>query len=191
VVWDSATASSEGHQQDVAKATNQDFLGQNRENGGYVQYNTEFGATFDAFAELAAFVDVVIIAHAKEKGDAKKGDWGGLNLSGQMALKLGRLANWVLYQSISSRDAGVGEVGDAYTTILGGRATETVLHTQPLGLWMAGVNAISLIPEEPADLNAILCRERAAQTAVRAAQAQSAEPLSREEIQEIVKATTA
>ena len=39
------------------------------------------------------------------------------------------------------------------------RGTEVVIHTQPVGFWIASANAKHLEPEEPADMLGILKRE--------------------------------
>lgn len=163
VVLDSITQFSDWLQQDVARDTNQSFLGENIKNNGWIQFNSQFSAFLDAIALLSRYVNVVAICHAKEKPDATRGDWNGLNLPPQMAQKLGRIANWVLYQSIRSYEAAAGTVSDEYVTVteVNGklRATEVVLHTQNLGLWIAGANAKSLGPEEPADLAQLMRKE--------------------------------
>jgi len=164
VVIDSVTALCDWHQQDVAKATSQRYMGENPKNNGWQQFNSEFGAFIDAVAELSRHVTVVMIAHAKEKADAAKGDWNGLNLPPQMALKLGRSANWVLFQSISSGAVTEGTVEDDFTQIVTTgrgekRAITVTIYTANVGLWIAGVNAVQLGPEEPADLLKLFQKE--------------------------------
>lgn len=170
-ILDSLTAFSDWHQQDVAKTSGQRYMGDNAKNNGWQQFNAEFGAFIDSLGVLSKFITVVCIAHAKEKADASKGDFNGLNLPPQMALKMGRTANWVLYQSIRAYSPESNEKSDDFVQIREmadgtKRATEVVIHTQPIGLWIASANSKldvdgepTLAAEEPADMAKLMRKE--------------------------------
>lgn len=165
VVADSLTQFQDWHEQDVAQATNQRFMGDNKKEGGWQQFNAEFGAFIDDLGVLSRYITVVAIAHAKEKNmDASKGDWAGLNLRPQMALKAGRTANWVLYQSKRTIAVDSSFKGDEFTRVEKDKdgksiGTEVIIHTRPVGFWMAAVNAKNLRAEEPANLAELLRKE--------------------------------
>jgi hypothetical protein len=164
IIFDSVTAMNDWAQQDVAAATGQTFMGANPKQNGWQQFNSEFGSFIDDLAELSRHVTVIAICHAKEKMDASKGDWSGLNLPPQMALKVGRTANWVLYQSIRAYSAEKGAKSDGCVTITElpngtAQALECIIHTQNCGMWIAGANARNLLPEEPADMAKLLAKE--------------------------------
>lgn len=165
VICDSFTQLSDWLQQDVAKKNNQTFIQVTSNTNGWQEFNAEFGGLIDAFAELSRFVNVIIICHAKEKADPKKGDFSGFNLPPQMALKLGRVANWVLYQSMFAEMVGSGTTvePDEFTDVVpvpgGQMKVTTTIHTVPVGLWMAGVNGRNLQAEEPADLAMMMAKE--------------------------------
>ena len=163
-VYDSITQFQDWHEQDVAQATNQRFMGDNKKEGGWQQFNAEFGSFIDEIGVLSRYVTCVVIAHAKEKSDGSKGEWAGLNLKPQMALKLARTANWVLYQSIRNFAAAESDQSDEFVNVwkdVNGnlRGTEVIINTQTVGFWTAAVNARHLEPEEPANLAAILKKE--------------------------------
>ena len=164
-VFDSGTAFSDWHQQDVAKMSGQRFMGDNSKNNGWQQFNAEFGQFLDSLAILSKHVNVVLICHAKEKADLSKGEWAGLNLSPQMALKAGRLGNWVLYQTCRDLVVDEKQKEDAFIQNIvverdGTRkGKEVVINTMTAGVWIASVNARHLKPEEPGDLQALLEKE--------------------------------
>ena len=164
VVVDSLTQFQDWHEQDVAQGTNQRFMGENKKEGGWQQYNAEYGAFIDDLGVLARYITVVAIAHAKEKIDGTKGDWAGLNLKPQMALKVGRTANWVLYQSRRNIAVDSTFKGDEFTRIEKDKngkpmGVEVIIYTQPVGFWMASANAKNLRAEEPADMAELLRKE--------------------------------
>lgn len=166
-IIDSITQLSDWAQQDIARELGSTFLsaGGGKKDNGWQVFNASFGALLDAIAELSRYINVVCICHAKEKVDSARGDWAGLNLPPQMALKLGRIANWVIYQDIRSQFLGeeASVIEDEFTSVVpvsGGKlAITSALHTTTMGLWIAGCNGHSLRPEEPADLGALMKRE--------------------------------
>jgi hypothetical protein len=166
LVYDSATQHSDMYQQAVAKATGQKFLGEVKEDNGWVQFNAEFGLILDLLAALSAYVNVFVIVHAKAKFDPKKGQYSSFSLSPAMAAKLGRLSNWILYKRLSEvYDEGekmriVKEVGPSpwYVTVTDPsdpenldrmRVYESVFHTRPVDNWIASVESPALAAEEP------------------------------------------
>lgn len=165
VVFDSLTQFYDWHQEDIARATSQRFLGDNAKNNGWHQFNVEFGQFLDDLAILGRYTTVVCILHAKEKLDFSKGTFGGIALGPAVSLKASRLANWILFQTIRQWDIPEGETvqSDDYITVdeVRGRkrATEVVLHTQPYNGWVATCNARNLGAEEPADLKKVLVKE--------------------------------
>lgn len=163
VVLDSITALADFHQQDVAAGSGQRYLGDNPKTNGWQQYNAEFGSLLDLLAVLGRFVTVVIIAHAKEKGEMSKGQFNGLNLSPQMALRAGRTGNWILYQETLSAMAEEGDTETEFSQIIdtpsGKRRITRVLHTVPYGAMFASTNSMRpLEAEEPADLAKLLAK---------------------------------
>ncbi len=165
VIKDSATQLVDWHQQDVARETNQRFMGDVKNNNGWQQFNAEFSAFIDDLGLLSKYITVIVICHAKEKMDLSKGDWAGLNLPPQMALKMGRTANWVLYQSKRSYTAGEKDKPDEYVRLSEPdqngvrKAVEVVIHTETNGLWLAAANGRNLKAEEPGDMAALLRKE--------------------------------
>lgn len=161
VVVDSATQFADWHQEDIAKMTGQRFMGENSKNNGWQQFNTEFGQFLDRLAMLARHVNVILICHSKEKVDFSKGEWAGVNLSPQMALKTGRLANCVFYQTC--KDIVVDEKvkpDDFIQNIVENRdgsrsGKEVIINTQTTGLNIASSNISGLAAEEPGDLQKI------------------------------------
>ena len=160
VVFDSLTQISDWHQQDVAKATNQRFLGDNSKDNGWQLFNNDFGLLIDDLATLGRYANVIIILHAKEKANIAKGENHGFNLGPAMALKFGRVINWILYQTCTSRTATEKEKDSKFGEIVedadGTRVlTETVIHTRPCGLWAASAD-ICLDAAEPANMQKLL-----------------------------------
>ena len=164
VVVDSATQFSDWHQQDVAKNSGQRFMGDNAKNNGWQQFNAEFGQFLDGLAILAKHVNVILICHAKEKPDLTKGEWASINLSPQMSLKAGRLANWVFFQTCKDVPVEAKATVDEYIQNIiesrdGSRSgKEVVLNTQPVGAWIAA-GPPSLKAEEPGNLQKLLEKE--------------------------------
>ncbi len=161
VVLDSITALADFHQQDVAAGTSQRFMGDNAKNNGWQQYNSEFGSLLDLLAVLGRYVTVVIVAHAKEKAEMAKGQFNGLNLSPQMALRAGRTGNWILYLECSTQSADDEDDEDDFTQItkgpLGREKIRRVIRTTPYGGMFAATNSMRpLEPEEPANLAKLL-----------------------------------
>lgn len=171
---DSITQFFDWHQEEVARVTTQRFMGENDKNNGWQQFNAEFGTFLDLLAQVAQYVTVIAIGHAKDKPQGGK-DWAGLNLSPAMSIKAGRLANWILYQTISS--SSIGEptaddlISDAFVTAKkmpdgSAKLTEVIIHTTPVGPFIASVNSrfkedgtTVLDDEEPGDLDYILVKE--------------------------------
>lgn len=158
VVLDSITALNDFHQEDIARATGQRFMGDNAKQNGWQQFNAEFGGLISDLTDLSQFVNVIVIAHAKEKFEAGKGSFSGLSLPPQMAEKAGRTANWLLYKTLRSTMALDGDAADEQTELVdlpngGGQMKITsTLHTKPVGQWLASSNAKNLDAEESPDL---------------------------------------
>lgn len=163
VVFDSITALCDFHQQDLARATNQRFMGDNAKNNGWQQFNAEFGNFLDDLTELSGLVTVVVIAHAREKQDSGKGAFAGLALPPQMAEKAGRLANWLLFKTLRSTMATDDDRNDDQNTLvdtpMGKMKITSTLHTKATGVWMASANARKLEAEESPDLLVLLEKE--------------------------------
>ena len=163
VVVDSITALHDFTEQDVATAHGSSYLGENAKDNGWQDFNNRLGRFIDALGELARHVNVLAICHAREKADATKGDWQGLNLGPKCANKLARVANWVLYHTIQSESWSEGMVEGPLLwrrdTPEGALAVHCQVHTMPTGLWLAKVNARNLDAIEPPDYGAILKKE--------------------------------
>lgn len=166
LVADSLTQFFDWHQEEVARVTTQRFMGENDKNNGWQQFNAEYGMFLDLLAQVAQYVTVIAIGHSKEKPNGK--DWAGLNLSPAMAIKAGRIANWVLYQTMTSTSIGeptdADMEGDLFTSVKkmsdgSAKVTEVVIHTTPQGPFIASVNAKNLEDQEPADMDYILVKE--------------------------------
>lgn len=102
LVVDSLTQYAEWAQRDIAEATNQSYLGEKKgwDENGYQAFNAKYLTFLDLLATAARYVTVIAIAHSKElKEKQKKGEFGGLNLSGQMSTAFGRKCNWLLLKT--------------------------------------------------------------------------------------------
>jgi len=155
LVVDSFTQFSDWQQQDIAKETAQQFLGE-RAGEGWQQFNASFGRFLDNLASLTRYITVVGISHMKESAFKKKGTNATLSLPPQMAEKLARLANWLLYKTFEEKvDVADGFEGDEYISVVETRGEkryfESILHTQPVGNAVATVNSFKLLAEEPGD----------------------------------------
>lgn len=160
LVLDSFTQFSDWHQQDIAKETNQRYLGE-QAGMGWQQFNAEFGKLLDNLALLTRYVTVIGIGHMKESAFKKKGTNATLSLPPQMAEKLARLANWILFKTFEEKlEVADGFEGDEYVSVeeIRGekRYFESVLHTRPSGNVIATVNSFKLLAEEPGDLLKLL-----------------------------------
>jgi len=159
-VVDSATQFSDWHQQDIAKETTQAFLGE-RAGEGWQKFNAEFGKFLDNLAALTRYCNVVVIGHMKESAGKKKGTYATLSLPPQMAEKLARLTNWLLFKTFEEKlEIDEGFEGDEYISVEEVRGEkryyESVLHTRSLGNILASVNSFALSAEEPGDLVKLL-----------------------------------
>ena len=166
VVCDSGTQLAEWLQNDIAHATNQRFMGDNKKDGGHQQFNAEFSMLIDDLGALSRYVHVIVIVHAQPKPAFEKGQWAGFSLPGnKVGEKLGRTASWVLYQTMRTFVAEEKDPkDDAFTTYKRDHTktwigTEVVINTRTVGAWFASVNATKLADEEPADLATILEKE--------------------------------
>lgn len=163
LVVDSITQFADWHEDDVAQATGQQWLGQNTKDGGWVRFNAEFGKLLDDLTTLSKHITVVAIAHAAKAVDLKKGEWSGIALRPAMMLKLSRLANWLLFKELKTFNPPDDLKEDEYITIKEERgqrvAYENIIHTRPVGLWQASANAQHLNAEEPGDLAKMLEKE--------------------------------
>lgn len=162
VVFDSLTQVNDWHQADVAKMTNQRFLGDNDKNNGWQLFNNDFGNLLEDLAAVGRYANIIIILHGKEKANIAKGENHGYNLGPAMSLKFGRLVNWNLYQTCKSRTAtekdSDNDFGQVHEEADGSRIiTETIIHTRPVGLWPASAD-ISLNAEEPANMQKLLVK---------------------------------
>lgn len=138
VIADSVTQFSEWHKEDVAKMTNQAFLGE-RKGDGWQRFNAEFGGFVGDLASLSKYITVVVIAHSKEKSpDFAKGQWAGLNLSPDAAFQLSAKANWILHLAARTRLVDKGTQGDEFTTI----------REQPGEFWEADERALYTVPHD-------------------------------------------
>jgi len=160
LVLDSFTQFSDWHQQDVSKETGQRYLGE-QAGLGWQQFNAEFGKLLDNLASLTRYVTVIGIGHMKESAFKKKGTNATLSLPPQMAEKLARLANWILFKTFEEKlEVADGFEGDEYVSVeeIRGekRYFESVLHTRPSGNVIATVNSFKLLAEEPGDLVKLL-----------------------------------
>lgn len=187
VVLDSLTQFFDWHKDEISRITGQRYMGDNQQNNGWQQFNAEFGGFLDMLAQLARFVHVICIGHAVAKPNQdkaleqfkKKGSWAGLSLSPGMAEKAGRLANWVLYQTLDTRYVDKDEpdslTSDDFITaelLSNGsvKHTEVIIHTTTFDVFSASVNSRMvdkegggtrpvLEAEEPGDLDFILVKE--------------------------------
>jgi hypothetical protein len=103
LVVDSLTQFFEWAQRAVAEKTGQRFLGQSKgwDSNGYQEFNATFLEFLDLLASASRYVTVICIAHSKELHEKqKKGEFGGLNLSGTMGIALGRKCNWLLLKTM-------------------------------------------------------------------------------------------
>lgn len=160
LVIDSFTQFSDWHQQDVARETNQSYLGE-QAGLGWQRFNAEFGKLLDNLATLTRYITVVGIGHMKESAFKKKGTYATLSLPPQMAEKLARLTNWLLYKTFEEKlDVADGFEGDEYILKEEVRGEphyfESLLHTRPMGNVLASVNSFKLNAEEPGDLMKLL-----------------------------------
>lgn len=159
LVLDSWTQFSDWHQQDVAKATGQRFLGDNDRDNGWQAFNAEMGACLDLWAALGRYVTVIGIVHAKEKFNKSKGEYASFSLSPAMAQKLGRLSNWILLKGLdeviddAAKDAALADKDNPIYSIEEDRGTtlvyEDLFYTRPTNGWLASVNSLKLAPTEP------------------------------------------
>ncbi len=155
LVLDSATQLSDWHQAQVARDTGQRFLGDNKSENGWAQFNAEFGACLDLFAMLAAYCHIVIIVHAKAKFDLKKGEFSSFSLSPGMSERLGRMSNWVLLKSFTEvvDDEKLAEAkakpDDPYYSHENDLVYEDIFYTKPQSGWVASVNSLKMNAEEP------------------------------------------
>lgn len=166
VVLDSLTALNDWHQQDVAREHGQQWMGQNQKESHWQNFNTSMGNFIDALGALAKRTHVIVICHAGEKFDSKKGQWSGLSLTPKMQERMSRVANWVLFAASESRALGEGETSepDAFSEIVTSRdgfksRVIRTLHTKPVGNWITKCANRNLDPEEPNDVAAILRKE--------------------------------
>lgn len=160
LVVDSITQFSDWHQQDIAKETVQSFLGE-RAGEGWQKFNAEFGKFLDNLASLTRYVTVIVIGHMKESAGKKKGTYATLSLPPQMAEKLARLTNWLLFKTFEEKlEVADGFEGDEYISVEEVRGEkryyESVLHTRSMGKILASVNSFKLLAEEPGDLTKLL-----------------------------------
>ena len=156
LVLDSTTQFSDWHQQGVAKDTAQSYLGE-KAGEGWQQFNSDFGKLIDNLASLTRFVHVIAIAHTKAGFEKKKGANASLSLPPQMAEKLARQANWILFKTLEEKlEMPEDFEGDEYISVTESRGVkryfESILHTQPSGAITATVNSFKLLAEEPGDL---------------------------------------
>lgn len=103
LVADSLTQYFEWAQRDVAAETGQRFLGEKKgwDSNGYQQFNALFLEFLDLLTSVSKYVTVICIAHSKELFEKqKKGEFGGLNLSGAMSIAFGRKCNWLLLKTM-------------------------------------------------------------------------------------------
>lgn len=163
LVGDSLTQFSDWHQKAVAAETGQRFMGDAGNGAGWQQFNAEFGNLLDNFTLLSQLgVTVVLICHSKDKLAKGKGEWAVLNLPPQMAAKVGRLSNWVLFKQFEELVVAEGEPEPE------GPLVEVVeregkkwyfrnaLRTVPLDGWTASINSLKFDPDEPGDLAKLL-----------------------------------
>lgn len=103
LVVDSLTQFFEWAQRDVAAETGQRFLGERKgwDSNGYQQFNALFLEFLDLLTSVSKYITVACIAHSKELYEKqKKGEFGGLNLGGSMAIAFGRKCNWLLLKTL-------------------------------------------------------------------------------------------
>jgi hypothetical protein len=162
LVVDSVTQFNDWHQQEVAKQTNQSYMGETKEGNGWQQFNAEFGKFFDNLARLTSYCTVICIGHIKESAFKKKGQYATLSLPGQMAEKLARLSNWLLYKTFDELlEVPEGTEADDFITVEEEengtkRYFESVLWTKAVGNILASVNSSDLKTKEPGDLYKML-----------------------------------
>lgn len=160
---DSYTQFSDWHQADVAKTTGQRFLGDDKANNGWQQFNAEFGACLDLIVSLSRYISVVGIVHAKDKFDPKKGMYSTFSLSPAMAERLGRMSNWILLKTFDEivDDEKIAEAhanpDDEFYLIEDGVVFEDSFYTKPTSGWVASANSLKLKNPEPGnDLTVLL-----------------------------------
>lgn len=163
---DSYTQFSDWHQQDVAKATGQRFLGDDKSNNGWQQFNAEFGGALDLLVALSRYITIVGIVHAKAKFDTKKGEYSSFSLSPAMSERLGRISNWILLKDLSEviDDAKLEDAranpDDPFYSHEGDKVYEDIFYTKPTAGWVASVNTLALAEQEPgADLTVLLKKD--------------------------------
>lgn len=167
LVLDSWTQFSDWHQQDVSKATGQRFLGDNDKDNGWQRFNADMGACLDLWAALGRYVTVIGIVHAKEKFKKEKGEYASFSLSPAMAMKLGRLSNWILLKTLDEvvdddvKQMAFDHPEDLRFSILEDRGEklvyEDLFYTRTTNGWLASVNSMKMQPTEPGrDICALL-----------------------------------
>jgi hypothetical protein len=163
LVVDSLTQFSDWHQRKVAEETGQRFMGDAGNGTGWQQFNAEFGNFVDGLVSLSRFgISVVFVAHSKDKLPKGKGEWAVLNLPPQMATKVARLSNWILFKRfeelIPEGDEEPAESDTVSVLEVGGKKLYFFdsLRTMPLEGWTASVNSLKLAPDEPGDLVKLL-----------------------------------
>ena len=159
---DSVTAFADWHQQAIAKNTNQSYMGESKENNGWQQFNAEFGRFLDLLAKVSQYLTVVCIGHIRESTFKKKGQYSTLSLPPQMAEKLARLANWILYATLDEvvMDGDVEPETNEFVSVEEQpdgtkRWFENVIHTRPINNVVCSVNS-PLAAREPANIYALL-----------------------------------
>lgn len=159
LVLDSWTQFSDWHQQDVSKATGQRFLGDNDKDNGWQRFNAEMGTCLDLWAALGRYVTCIGIVHAKEKFKKEKGEYASFSLSPAMAMKLGRLSNWILLKTLDEvvdddiKQTAFDHPEDLRFSILEDRGEklvyEDLFYTRTTNGWLASVNSMKMQPTEP------------------------------------------
>lgn len=161
IAVDSYSQLADWHQQDVAKATGQRFLGDDKMNNGWQQFNAEFGSCLDLIVSLSRYVTVIGIVHASAKVDQKKGEYSAFSLPPKMAERLGRVSNWILLKTfeevIDDEIIEKAKDGDPNYTVEDGVAYEDVFFTKPVNGWVASANTLKFNQKEPGkDLTVLL-----------------------------------
>lgn len=162
IAIDSYSQLADWHQQDVAKATGQRFLGDDKMNNGWQQFNAEFGSCLDLVVSLSKYVTVIGIVHASAKVDQKKGEYSAFSLPPKMAERLGRISNWILLKTFEEviDDEVIEkakESDDPLYSIEGGTVYEDAFFTKPVNGWVASANTLKFNQKEPGrDLTALL-----------------------------------
>lgn len=164
LVVDSLTQFSDWHQRKVAEETGQRWMGDAGNGTGWQQFNAEFGQLLDNLTSISQLgINVVCIAHSKDKLPKGKGEWAVLNLPPQMAAKAARLANWILFkvfeELIPEDPDSPPEESDLLSVIDTGKSKlyfRNYFRTVTLDGWTASVNSLRFNPEEPGDLAKML-----------------------------------